>query len=84
MKSFERAGWSWPVSRRARDYLPGDVVAWDLGRGILDIGIAGDVASDNGSHHVIHNFGAGVREEDILFRYRIIGHYRPPPAVATR
>jgi uncharacterized protein YijF (DUF1287 family) len=25
---------------------------------------------------VIHNIGAGTREEDILFRYTIIGHYR--------
>jgi uncharacterized protein YijF (DUF1287 family) len=58
MTFFERAGWSRPVSRRAADYLPGDVVAWDLGRGLLHIGIVGDVG--------------------------IIGHYRPPPAVATR
>ena len=28
---------------------------------------------------VVHNIGAGAREEDILFRYTIIGHYRLPP-----
>ena len=27
---------------------------------------------------VIHNIGAGAREEDILFRFAIIGHYRLP------
>jgi hypothetical protein len=25
----------------------------------------------------IHNIGRGAQEEDILFTYRIIGHYRP-------
>ncbi len=77
-KYFERAGWSRPVTRLAADYLPGDIVAWDLGRGILHIGIVGDVASDNGARLVLHNIGAGAREEDILFSYRIIGLYRPP------
>jgi uncharacterized protein YijF (DUF1287 family) len=27
---------------------------------------------------VVHNIGSGAREEDILFRFRIIGHYRLP------
>jgi len=64
------------------DYLPGDVVAWDLGRGILHIGIVSDLKSD-GVPLVIHNIGAGAREEDILFRYTIIGHYRMPPPPAS-
>lgn len=81
---FERAGWSRPVTRAAADYLPGDIVAWDLGGGVLHIGIVGDVASDNGARRVLHNIGAGAREDDILFRYTIIGHYRPPAGpVAT-
>jgi uncharacterized protein YijF (DUF1287 family) len=66
------------------DYLPGDIVAWDLGRGILHIGIVGDATSENGSRYVIHNIGVGAREENILFRYRIIGHYRLPAPVVTR
>ena len=31
-----------PLTRAAADYLPGDIVAWDLGRGILHIGIVSD------------------------------------------
>jgi hypothetical protein len=31
-----------------------------------------------GTPLVVHNIGAGAREEDILFRYTIIGHYRLP------
>lgn len=80
MTWFQRAGYSRPVSSAAADYLPGDVVAWDLGRGILHIGIVSDLKSD-GVPLVIHNIGAGAREEDILFRFTIIGHYRLPPGL---
>lgn len=82
MTWFKRSGYSRTVTRAAVDYLPGDVVAWDLGRGILHIGIVSDLKSD-GVPLVIHNIGAGAREEDILFRYTIIGHYRMPPPPAS-
>lgn len=78
MKYFERAGWSRAVTARAADYLPGDIVAWNLGGGVLHVGIVADGASDDGARRIIHNIGAGAREEDILFRFAIIGHYRPP------
>lgn len=76
MTWFKRQGWSAPVLDRPADYRPGDIVAWDLnGKGLTHIGIL----SDCGAAHpcVVHNIGAGAREEDILFRYEIIGHYRP-------
>jgi uncharacterized protein YijF (DUF1287 family) len=79
MKFFERAGAALRVTTRAADYLPGDIVAWDLGNGTLHIGILGDRMSEEGAPLVIHNIGAGAREEDILFRYAVIGHYRLPP-----
>ena len=82
MTFFKRAGRSAPLTRAAADYLPGDIVAWDLGRGILHIGIVSDRASAGGTPFVVHNIGAGTREEDILFRYAVIGHYRLPPAPA--
>jgi uncharacterized protein YijF (DUF1287 family) len=58
------------------------VVAWDLGGGTLHIGIVGDRLSVAGAPMVVHNIGAGAREEDILFRYKVIGHYRLPEASA--
>jgi uncharacterized protein YijF (DUF1287 family) len=79
MTWFERAGYARPVSAQAADYLPGDLVTWDLGGGIPHIGIVSDRRSVTGTPLVIHNIGAGAREEDILFRYAITGHYRPPP-----
>ena len=81
-----RISWSTSSARAMRsrsrsaaaDYLPGDLVAWDLGGGILHIGIVSDRQAATGVPLVIHNIGAGAREEDILFRYTIIGHYRLP------
>jgi uncharacterized protein YijF (DUF1287 family) len=80
MKYFERAAAARPQTRRASDYLPGDIVAWDLGRGVLHIGIVTQGVSDDDAPLVVHNIGSGAREEDILFRYTVIGHYRLPGA----
>jgi len=76
MTWFDRSGHTQPATNAAGDYLPGDLVAWDLGGGILHIGIVSDRRAVNGVPLVIHNIGAGTREDDILFRYAIIGHYR--------
>ena len=79
MTFFRRQGWSRATGTAAADYLPGDIVAWDLGRGILHVGIVSDHSAATGTPLVIHNIGAGAREDDILFRFAIIGHYRPSP-----
>ncbi len=56
-------------------YQAGDIVAWSLGGGTLHIGVVSDKAGKHGPM-VIHNIGAGASEEDVLFQYRVIGHYR--------
>jgi len=56
-------------------YRPGDIVAWDLGNGVTHIGIVSDRKTGH-TPLIIHNIGSGAKEEDILFRYRVIGHYR--------
>ena len=78
MTFFEQAGYRHPLSGEATDYLPGDLVAWNLGGEVLHIGIVSDRKASSGVPLVIHNIGAGAREEDMLFRYTIIGHYRTP------
>jgi len=83
MTYFRRAGYAVKPTRVAADYLPGDIVAWDLGRGILHIGIVSSLATADGIPLVVHNIGAGAREEDILFRYTIIGQYRLPAPRAS-
>ena len=76
MVYFERAGYKQPVTQIAADYLPGDIVAWNLGGGVLHIGIVSDRKAVTGVLLVIHNIGSGAKEDDILLRYTIIGHYR--------
>lgn len=80
---FTRHGKKLPISKNPTDYTPGDLVAWDLnGRGLTHIGIL--APAPDGSDHpwVVHNIGSGPQLEDILFSYKIIGHYRfaPKPA----
>ncbi|MGP0170925.1 DUF1287 domain-containing protein [Pseudomonas sp. NCHU5208] len=86
MTWFSRQGWSLPISQDAAAYRPGDIVTWDLGRGLTHIGIVSDRRAANDAPLVLHNIGRGTQEEDILFAYRITGHYRPlaQQASATR
>jgi len=83
MAFFRRAGYATPLTSAAADYLPGDIVAWDLGRGILHIGVVTDRKSVAGAPLAVHNIGSGAREEDILFRFTVIGHYRLPAAATS-
>ena len=45
MVFFERRGESLPITKRAEDYSPGELVTWDLGRGVPHIGILVDQKS---------------------------------------
>ena len=83
MTYFRRAGYARPLTSAGADYLPGDIVAWDLGRGTLHIGVVTDRKSAEGTPLAVHNIGSGAREEDILFRFTVIGHYRLPAAAAA-
>ena len=76
MTWFTRQGWALPITREAGAYRAGDIVAWDLGGGLTHIGILSDRRSASGVPLVLHNIGRGTQEEDILFAYRVIGHYR--------
>jgi uncharacterized protein YijF (DUF1287 family) len=79
MTWFPRAGYARPVIQRAMDYLPGDLVAWNLGGNILHVGIVSDRKTVTGVPLVIQNIGAGTQQEDILFRFASIGHCRLSP-----
>lgn len=74
---FSRIGAAQPVTHNARDYVPGDLVTWDLGRGVPHIGIVIDTRSADGQRYkIVHNIGAGPQMEDVLFAWKITGHYR--------
>jgi len=78
MVFFARQGASLPVTQDARDYKPGDVVTWDLGGGLTHIGVVVGVpsAADASRLQIVHNIGAGPKMEDVLFSWKITGHYR--------
>jgi uncharacterized protein len=80
---FRRPGYATPLTSAAGGYLPGDIVAWDLDRGILRIGAVTDRKSVAGAPLAVHNIDSGAREEDILFRFTVIGHYRLPAAATS-
>lgn len=77
MVFFGRKGQSLPLSHRVEDYAPGDIVTWDLGGGVPHIGILVDRKSpDSRRYLIVHNIGQGPRMEDVLFNWKITGHYR--------
>ena len=60
-----------------KNYKAGDIVTWDLGKGLVHIGIISNQKSlVNSTPLVIHNIGSGTQENNILFDYKITGHYR--------
>ena len=74
---FDRQGKSLPISNSRADYLPGDVVAWELSDGVEHIGVMTNLWSEPEKHClVVHNIGGGTRVEDVLLNWKIIGHYR--------
>jgi uncharacterized protein len=77
MVFFSRKGESLPLTLRLEDYSAGDLVTWDLGGGVPHIGIVVDRKSQqSGRLLVVHNIGAGPKMEDVLFHWKITGHYR--------
>ncbi len=73
---FKRQGFQLKVTDVAKNYQAGDLVVWDLGGGVLHIGVVSDTETVDGIPMIIHNVGSGAKEESLLFDYKIIGHYR--------
>jgi hypothetical protein len=77
MTFFSRKGTVIPITDSAADYLPGDIVCWNLGGKTTHIGLVVNRMSTHGNRPlIVHNIGNGQVLEDMLFEYKIIGHYR--------
>jgi hypothetical protein len=77
MVFFSRKGETLPASTNSSDYSPGDLVTWDLGGNVPHIGMLVDRKSaQSGRLMVVHNIGQGPKMEDVLFHWKITGHYR--------
>ncbi|MGJ8745711.1 DUF1287 domain-containing protein [Polaribacter sp.] len=74
---FSRKGTVKSITKNPKDYVPGDIVCWNLGGAITHIGIVVNKKSmKNNGFMIVHNIGAGQVLADCLFDFKIIGHYR--------
>jgi len=74
---FTRKGKSLATTGDSSSFLPGDILTWDLGSGVDHIGMVVNVWYKPSQRYlVVHNIGAGTRMEDVLFAWKITGHYR--------
>ena len=76
---FKRKGKSLPVTDKAADYLPGDIITCTVAGRLPHIGIVVPSPTGTGAPWVVHNIGAGPQMEDVLFTYPLTGHYRYHP-----
>jgi uncharacterized protein YijF (DUF1287 family) len=51
-------------------------VTYDLGGNVPHIGIVVDHKGPSGHYMIVHNIGQGPKMEDVLFNWKITGHYR--------
>lgn len=74
---LRRQGASLGASDDPSAYLPGDLVTWNVDGTLPHIGIVTDRRSADGRRPlIVHNIGAGVQIEDMLFDYPITGRFR--------
>jgi uncharacterized protein YijF (DUF1287 family) len=74
---FTRKGKSHSNNATSNDFLPGDIVTWDLGGGVDHVGMVTNVWFKPSQRYlIVHNIGGGTRMEDVLFAWKITGHYR--------
>jgi len=52
------------------------VTGSQLNDGQQHMGLVSDHKSPSGNLMIVHNISSGVRIEDVLFRWKILGHYR--------
>jgi uncharacterized protein len=78
MVFFERNGKSLSTKEDPDAYQPGDIVSWQLKDGRTHIGIVVDGFGSNGWPLVVHNIGQGQQKANVLFCWKVTGHYRYP------
>ena len=77
---FSRFGEKLAVTNDRSSYHAGNIVTWMLPGNLPHMGIISDKQSPiSGNPMIVHNIGAGPKLEDMLFNYKITGHYRFVP-----
>ncbi len=57
-------------------FQPGDIVTCTVPTNLPHVMIVSHIIGESGLPLVIHNIGAGTREEDVLGKFSLTGHYR--------
>jgi uncharacterized protein YijF (DUF1287 family) len=74
---FSRKGESLATDGGSETFLPGDIVTWNLGLGTEHVGMVVNVWNKPTQRYlIVHNIGGGAMMEDVLFAWKITGHYR--------
>lgn len=73
---LERKGIKLSLSDNPIDYLPGDIVTWNINGKMPHIGIVTHIKSESGNPMIVHNAGWGQVLEDCLFTYPMVAHFR--------
>ncbi len=78
---FSRKGQTLSTGSDPREYKPGDVVVWALSNAAdMHVGIIvpGPAGTGDAPWVVHHPAGGGVKWEEAIFQYQILGHFRFP------
>ncbi len=77
---FKRHGQQLKISENMSDYAVGDIVTWLLSGNLPHIGmVVNKLNPSTGNLMIVHNIGLGPQLEDMIFDYKITGHYRFVP-----
>lgn len=73
---FKRQGAALPVTQRAEDYQPGDLITCTVAGRLPHIAIVVPAPDGGGVPWIVHNIGQGPQLENRLFEFPLTGHYR--------
>ncbi len=83
---FSRHAEQFPVDSNQivkNNIKPGDIIFWKLPDNKDHVGIASDQLASDGHPLVIHNIGPTASEQDVLFAWKIVAHFRVNPKPPT-
>lgn len=75
IKYFRRTNKTVPITNNESDYIPGDIVFWDIALG--HVGVVTDIkVPGTNRYYMVHNICCGPQLEDFLFSAEIVEHVR--------
>ncbi|GAA5132317.1 DUF1287 domain-containing protein [Prosthecobacter algae] len=76
---FKRQGAALPITQKAADYLPGDLITCTVEGKLPHIALVVPAPDGGDTPWIVHNIGSGPQLEDRLFEFPLTGHYRWHP-----